>query len=184
MSREDAAENRRNVVETAAELFREHGYDGIGIAALMKAAGLTNGAFYKQFDSKEALIAEATAAALSQNAASWDAVLDKPGDDPRAAIARWYLSEAHVRHRDKGCAYAALAAEAPRHEQQVRQAFDEGIRQMRARLAEAIAPDDPAGGLEEATRFLCQIVGALTLARATSDPDLAEAILSANRTSA
>nr|WP_256368947.1 TetR/AcrR family transcriptional regulator [Agrobacterium sp. a22-2] len=180
-SREHAVGNRARVVRVASELFREHGYDGVGIAALMKEAGLTNGAFYKQFGSKEDLIAEATVHALSENAASWNAVLENAGNDPLTAIADWYLAEKHLEHRRDGCTYAALAAEAPRREEPVRSAFDAGIRRTLEHIAEAMAHDDPAVARTAATRYLCQLVGALTLARAVSDAALADSILVAGR---
>ncbi|WP_417670926.1 TetR/AcrR family transcriptional regulator [Roseibium sp.] len=190
VTREDAAENRRRVVKVAAEMFREHGYDGIGIAALMKAAGLTNGAFYKQFDSKEALVAEATATALSENADGWSEALSQAESDPRAAISRWYLSDEHLAHRDKGCAFAALASEIPRHSDAVRSVFDDGLGTIVDQVTEALpSPGEgetetgkgQGAGPDEAIRLVCQMVGALMLARAAGDPDLVNAILSANR---
>ncbi|MDK3016486.1 TetR/AcrR family transcriptional regulator [Pseudodonghicola flavimaris] len=180
MSRQDAARNRDRVITTASRMFREDGYDGVGIAALMQAAGLTNGAFYKQFESKEALIAEATAHALSRNAEAWKAVLDSAGGDPLEAIAQWYLSAPHVQHRGLGCTFATLAAEAPRHDPPLRQVFDTGLRTaIRQIVAAGQNPDDPDREAK-AIRLLSRLVGALTLARATSDPELAARILSAN----
>ncbi len=174
LNREDAAKNRDRVVRTASEMFRENGYDGTGIAALMKAAGLTNGAFYKQFDDKEALIAEATAAGLAQNADAWDRAMDGT-QDPLAALADWYLSEAHLTQRDKGCTYAALAAEAPRHQDGLRKVFDEGLRAHLALLADRADIDQG-----EAIRQVSRLIGALMLARAVSNPALAQEILAAN----
>lgn len=178
-NRQDAAESRERVVQTASELFRDHGYDGIGIATLMQAAGLTNGAFYKQFASKEALIAEATAHALAGNADAWDAALAQAGKDPIAALERWYLTDTHLHGRDSGCTYAALAAEAPRHEAPVREAFETGLRKTLAQIAEALGngPDAEV----QAIRLLSRLVGALALARAVAEPALADRILAANR---
>ena len=181
-NREDAAENRARVVDAASRLFRENGYDGIGIASLMKAARLTNGAFYKQFDSKEALIAEATAQALSENAASWKRVLATADGGPLATLTQWYLDERHLTRRHDGCAFAALAGEAPRHEEPVREAFDKGIGETIERIAAALNSDDCESAKLAAIRFLCQLVGSLTLARAVSDPGLARTILDAVRT--
>ena len=180
MSQEDAARNRERVVTTAGRMFREHGYDGVGIAALMKASGLTNGAFYKQFDSKEDLIAEATAQALSENADAWRQVLEATDDDPFEAVTAWYLSEPHVTFREAGCTYAALAAEAPRHDEAVRQAFDEGVRRTIEAMAGAANCADDDGGVR-AIRHLSRLVGALILARAVDDPELSKRILAANR---
>lgn len=179
MNRTDAAKNRERVVQTASELFRQDGYDKTGIAVLMKAAKLTNGAFYKQFDSKEALIAEATALALDENAKTWQAALEATRGDRLQAITDWYLSEPHVSHRNKGCTYAALASEAPRHEKAVRQAFDRGVRRTVGLLTDNATQTDVSEAV--ALRHLSRLVGALMLARAVDDPDLAERILAANR---
>lgn len=178
MTRDAAARNRDKVVRTASEMFRKDGYDGTGIAALMKASGLTNGAFYKQFDSKEALIAEATASGLSSNASAWQAVFDRneSGSDPLQAFTDWYLSDLHLERRDKGCTYATLAAEAPRHEPALREAFDDGLRDSLDLLSSRTGLDRDA-----AIRHLSRLVGALTLARAVGDPGLADRILAANR---
>ncbi|GHG97151.1 TetR/AcrR family transcriptional regulator [Pseudodonghicola xiamenensis] len=180
MSRQDAAKNRERVVKAASEMFRDSGYDGVGIAALMKAAGLTNGAFYKQFDSKEALIAEATEYALARNAEAWQAVLDQAKDQPLEAIAKWYLSAPHMQHRGLGCTYATLAAEAPRHAPPAREAFDSGIRKTLEQLAEVAPTGSETADDTAAIRLLSRLVGALTLARAVSDPELADRILAAN----
>jgi TetR/AcrR family transcriptional repressor of nem operon len=179
MSRGEAAKNRKRVVQTASKLFREDGYDGIGISSLMKAAGLTNGAFYKQFDSKEALIAEATTYGLQENEATWREVLDGAGGDPLQAITDWYLSRLHLDHRGEGCTYAALANEAPRREAAVQQAFDRAITTTIGLLAEAIA--DREDNETQAIQHLSRLVGALTLARAVAGDDLREKILAANR---
>ena len=175
------ARNRDRVVRTASALFRDQGFDGVGIATLMKTAGLTNGAFYKQFASKEALLAEATADALAQNNATWASVLDGAATDPQAAIEDWYLSDLHLDHRDKGCAYAALAAEAPRHDPALRAAFEAGIQHTVAQIAAAVpgGPDDDPE--RAALRLLSRMVGALILARATSDPALRDQIVTANQ---
>lgn len=176
VSREVAARNRRNVVETAGELFREHGYDGIGIAALMKEAGLTQGGFYKQFASKEALAAEATAAAIAENRGRWEDAISASDASPAEAVADFYLSEAHLAQRRQGCAFAALACEAPRHPD-VRDAFTDGVE----RAVEMLAPGGDQTAREAAMAQLARQVGALVLARAVGDPALAEELLNAAR---
>jgi len=178
-SREDAMENRNRVVETASRLFREHGYDGIGIAALMKAAGLTNGAFYKQFSSKDGLIAEATSHALSENLAHWHrSIGDNTGASPSEAVSSWYLSDAHATARATGCAFAALGGDAPRQGKEVRQAFDQGLRATVSLLSET-GPDAGLDQQEDALRQIALMVGALVLSRAAEDPDLKSALLKA-----
>ncbi|QDG77575.1 TetR/AcrR family transcriptional regulator [Labrenzia sp. PHM005] len=179
VSREDAQENRQRVVETASRLFREHGYDGIGIAGLMKASGLTNGAFYKQFASKDALIAEATAHALSENLDRWrNSIQSTPNSAPGESVAKWYLTKTHEEKRATGCTFAALGGDAPRQGKEVRQAFDKGLRETLTLL------DEEAGGKESASskaalRQLSLMVGALVLSRAAEDPDLKTAFLEA-----
>ena len=90
VSREQAAQNRERIVETAAQLFRERGFEGIGIADLMKEAGLTHGGFYGHFSSKEDLIAEASARALMHSLARLSKVAARSPDDPLSAVAGAY----------------------------------------------------------------------------------------------
>lgn len=174
MNREEAARNRDRVVRTASELFRENGYDGIGIAGLMKAAGLTNGAFYKQFDSKEALVAEATAFGLKENMQAWQEVLNE-ADNPLQALTEWYLSNLHMQHRGQGCCYAALASEAPRHDEALRLAFEDGLQASINLLSDSARVERA-----EAIRHMSRLIGALMLARSVVDPKLSEQILEAN----
>ena len=173
VSREVAEENRKRVVETAGRLFRQHGYDGIGVATLMKAAGLTQGGFYKQFEDKSALAAEATDAALAENRKKWEDVIAASDSAPGKAVARWYLSSSHVENTAEGCCYAALAAEAPRHGETVQSIFREA---MEASLELLTGLD---GDREEAMRQLSTMVGALVLARAAGSETLAKELLDA-----
>src|SRR3546814_20841352 len=115
VSRDEAARNRTKVVEAAAEKFRQRGYDGIGVVGLMEAAGLTHGGFYKQFADKEALVVEATEQALAENLGNWGEAIAKAPGDPLGTLRPWSLSKEHIDRVGDGCAYAALAADAPRH---------------------------------------------------------------------
>ena len=101
VTKAQAQANRAHVVETASQLFRERGYDGVGVADLMAAAGFTHGGFYKQFGSKTDLIAESTACGLAQTVA-----LTGDGADP-AEFVRQYLSREHRDSRATGCTMAA-----------------------------------------------------------------------------
>src|SRR5437868_15523461 len=103
VSREEAAQNRERILEVAAKLFREKGFDGIGVADLMKSAGLTHGGFYGHFSSKEDLMAQACARALTQSLSKWKRLADRAPDNALSEITRAYLS---TRHRDepwRGC---------------------------------------------------------------------------------
>src|SRR5215471_2486268 len=95
VSREKFAESRKRILEAAATLFRETGFDGIGLADLMKAAGLTHGGFYGHFGSKEDLAAEACAEALERAVKKWTSLVEGSRGAPLDAIARNYLSETH-----------------------------------------------------------------------------------------
>ncbi|MBE1527269.1 TetR/AcrR family transcriptional repressor of nem operon [Sphingopyxis sp. OAS728] len=174
MNREEAARNRDKIVGVAARQFREFGYDGVGIAGLMEAAGRTHGGFYKLFADKDALMVEATARALSDNKENWAEAMVKAPDDPVAALRRWYLSGAHRDHPANGCAYAALAAEAPRHSDALGAAFETGLEASIAQIS-AVLPDGE--DREGAIRVIAQLIGSLILARAVRSPSLATEIL-------
>ena len=178
VSRETAQKNRRNVVRTASEQFRMHGYDGIGIASLMKAAGMTQGGFYKQFDNKEALECEATELALNDNFELWAKTIEGKSD-PVAALKAWYLSPQHLSTVSRGCAYATLAAEANRQRPALQTTFSRAVTQQVDYLANALGdhPDSRA----EAIQAMSQMIGALILARAVNDEDLKHEILTAGQ---
>ncbi len=179
VSREDARENRERVVEKASHLFREHGYDGIGIASLMKSAGLTNGAFYKQFSSKDALITEATAHAITENLGAWRKSIGAAGEgNPAKAVASWYLSDDHAKDRASGCALAALGGDVPRQNPEVRQAVDQGLREM-VNLLSGEQAEVNQETRKAALQKISTMVGAVLLSRAVDDADLKEEILQA-----
>src|SRR2546421_954752 len=114
VSREQAAQNRERIVETAARLFRERGFEGIGVADLMKEAGLTHGGFYGHFSSKEDLMAKACARASARSRALWGKLAERAPDDPLSEIAGVYLTSRHRDNPGTGCLMAALAADASR----------------------------------------------------------------------
>jgi TetR/AcrR family transcriptional repressor of nem operon len=176
VSREQAAKNREHVVDTAARLFRERGYDGIGVADLMKEAGLTHGGFYGNFASKEQLMAEACARAFDSAAERWTRLAARDGAGAMAGIADAYLSRAHVDHPGAGCAVAALGADASRLAPPVRAAMTDGIKtqiDLMASLHAGGTQDARAGAIAD----YAAMIGALVLARATDDVALSEEIL-------
>src|SRR6266704_6716657 len=130
VSRIEAAQNRERIIEVAARLFRERGFDGIGVADLMKSAGLTHGGFYGHFASKEDLMAQACARALEGSLEVLHQVAEHGGRNALSAIASAYLSPAHRDRPGEGCALAALGAEAVRHGAPVRGAFTHGLRAL------------------------------------------------------
>lgn len=182
VSREQAALNRDRVIDTGARLFREKGLDGIGIADLMKASGLTHGGFYGQFESKDALAAECVTRVLGKSVERWrrlleEGLLEEPGGDPLRTLVEDYLSVRHLNGPETGCAFTTLAADAARRGGAVAQAMSDGMEAL-ADILRSILPDGERG---RALAILSQMAGAMTLARATADPVLAEEMLAAAR---
>lgn len=178
VSRETAEKNRKRVVRTASEEFRKHGYDGIGIAGLMKAAGLTQGGFYKQFDNKEALEVEATELALKENFSRWSEATDQTAD-PIAALKDWYLTPQHVDAIQKGCTYATLGAEATRDRPALQKVFGEAAERQIDDLSKALGGG--ADSRDMAIQTMAQMIGTLILARSVADGDARREILAAGR---
>src|SRR5262249_11358533 len=152
------------IVNTAAKLFREHGFDGIGVADIMKSAGLTHGGFYGHFASKDDLAAEASARALEKSLARWDA-LAKADRNPLEAIVASYLSEAHRDRPGSGCAIAALGSDAARQGAGVRRAVTVGLEKLVERLAH-LFPGRPKEKRQRALAGFAAMVGAVVMARA------------------
>ena len=124
VSKQAVAENRRRILAAAARLFREHGIDGAGVDAITEAAGLTHGAFYSQFASKEAVVVEALRLVLDESNELW--AQSANGTDKRAALDRIIDGYLSPRHRDSlgtGCAVAALGSDLPRQSKKVREVF-------------------------------------------------------------
>jgi TetR/AcrR family transcriptional repressor of nem operon len=179
VSRAQAAENRQNVIDVASRLFRQHGFDGIGLKDLMEAAGMTQGAFYKQFESKEDLVAEASARALESAAARWSEAADANPRDPLGAVLDFYLSKGHRKEEREGCPLVALGADAARQSADVKKGFETGIREHLNFLGGVLSETDSGRKREKAMSILSTMVGAVTLARVVNDPRLAQALLDA-----
>ena len=138
VSKEQAAQNRERILEVGTRLFRERGFDGIGVADLMREAGLTHGGFYGHFASKEELMAKACERALAKSAARWESLYARDGREALAAMADSYLSTRHRDHPGGGCIAPAVAIEAARHGPAVRRAFTDGVRSLVDVLARVV----------------------------------------------
>src|SRR5262252_1734164 len=176
VTREQAAANRERVLDAASTLFRKHGFDGVGVADIMKAAGLTHGGFYGQFASKEDLAAEACAHSRTDPWAAW---LDAPPDQRLAGIVRNYLTPRHRDNRTTGCLFAALGSDVGRQPRSVRRAFTERVRAKIDLLRGVVPGRSAAARRDKAIATLAGLVGALILARAVDDPALSDDILEA-----
>jgi TetR/AcrR family transcriptional repressor of nem operon len=177
VNRVQAAENRRNVIEVASRLFREHGFDGIGLKDLMKGAGLTQGAFYKQFESKEDLVAEASERAMECATSRWSKAAAANPEDPLGAVIGFYLSKGHRKEKAEGCPLVALGADAARQSADVKAPFEAGIREHLSVLSRLISKADSDEKREKAMAILSTMVGAVTLSRVVNDPHLAQSLL-------
>lgn len=176
VSRIQAEANREAVIDAASRLFREHGFDGIGLKDLMKAAGFTQGGFYKQFKSKDDLVALASKRALEDAAQGWSTAASGSAD-PLAAVVARYLSMEHREGKSKGCPLVALGADAARQSAEVRAPFQEGIN-AHLEMLDSLLPS-PEGGrpYAKATAVLAIMVGAMTISRAMTDEQTASEVL-------
>ncbi|MDE2155717.1 MAG: TetR family transcriptional regulator [Xanthomonadaceae bacterium] len=178
VTKAQAQANRAHVVETASTLFREHGYDGVGVADLMAAAGFTHGGFYKHFHSKTDLMAESAACGIAQTAAL------SAGVD-MSEFVRVYLSREHRDARATGCTMAALGGDAARQPEAVRATFAEGIESLLSAVnseGTSLQGTDPAETRAKSLDMLAHALGAVVLSRACPDDSpLADEILSTCR---
>jgi TetR/AcrR family transcriptional repressor of nem operon len=179
VSRVQAAENRESVINESSRLFREHGFDGIGLKNLMKGAGLTQGAFYKQFKSKEDLAAKASARALESAFSRWTEAAAAHPEDPLGAVMELYLSSEHRDGRADGCPVVALGADAARQSNEVKASFEAGITAYLDLIAQWVGGPDRAQSKAKSMAILSTMVGAMTLSRTVNDSALAQSILDA-----
>jgi TetR/AcrR family transcriptional repressor of nem operon len=179
-SQKDKEKNHAQIVEIAAQKMRESGTEGPGVAEIMKAAGLTHGGFYKHFDSRDDLVAEAVEAAVAQSRDGFAEVIEG-ADDPLAAFVDWYLSPAHRDEPGTGCAVVALGADAARADERVRATYTGQVERYVAQMEELLGEGEDVR--RRAIAAVSEMVGAVLIARAVGDEGLSEEILAAARES-
>jgi TetR/AcrR family transcriptional repressor of nem operon len=179
-SKAEKAKTHKRIVSIASKRFREEGLAGIGIADLMKEAGLTVGGFYKHFDSRDALVAEAVGRALEL----WKRQVDAAAAGGRAvsyeSLVDKYLSEAHRDHPGTGCPVGALAGDLGRSDKRTRALVSRKIRdniELLATLIRKTKKMDRGSARSQAVLTYCALAGAIGMARAVSDEDLSREIL-------
>ena len=177
VTREQAAANREKILDVAGTLFRQHGFDGIGVADIMKHAGLTHGGFYGHFASKEDLAAEITARVLGRP--GWAERLTRSATPTFSDVVGSYLSPRHRDDAGHGCLFAALASDVARQPKAVRRAFTEGLRDRVEALRKLLPGRSAPARREKALATMAGLVGAMILARAVDDPALSDEILEA-----
>src|SRR4051812_5853581 len=181
-SKDHKQETHQRIVKKASVRLREKGAHGIGVADLMKEAGLTHGGFYAHFDSREALVIEAFAYAMDRSTERWRKLAeDMPPDRRLAIIADSYLTQAHRDDPGHGCAVPALGAEIARESPRTRKAFAARVEQMIDMLADQI-PDVPRKtARRQAMASLATMMGTLVLARIAGTGEFSDEILEAGR---
>ena len=178
VSRAQAEANREAVIDVASRLFRKHGFDGIGLKDLMKGAGLTQGGFYKQFESKEDLAAQASRRAMEHATRRWSAVA-AARPDPLEALIELYLSVGHREETSDGCPLAALGSDAARQSEEVRLPFQDGIQAHLQILEESMPAAEGPKTYDKALAMLSLMVGAVTISRILNDEGMSQRFLNA-----
>jgi TetR/AcrR family transcriptional repressor of nem operon len=181
MSREAMARHHDEIVAGAARLLRERGLEGTSVADLMQAAGLTHGGFYRHFDSKEALVAEASEAAFAGMLDSIEAGFAKlgPADGLKRFVNR-YLSIQHVNGPGSGCPVAALGGEVARAGTDVQEIFAQRLGKQIDTLSAGLE-GGPGERKAKVMRLLAMLVGAVVIARSVGDDRLGADVLKACR---
>lgn len=184
MSREVMAEHRQEIVAAAARMLRERGIEGTSVADIMQSAGLTHGGFYRHFESKEALVSEASEAAYGN--VLKDLAMKSERDGAAEAVEEYvaqYLSRRHITKPGFGCPMAALGVEVARQGATVQETFAAGSQGILDKLSAGLT-GSASERRAKAMRLLAMLVGAVVIARAVGDDRLGEEVLSACRETA
>jgi TetR/AcrR family transcriptional repressor of nem operon len=181
-SREHKLETHARIVKKAAVRLREKGAHGVGVADLMKEAGLTHGGFYAHFDSREALVIEAFAYAMDRSTERWRKLAEATAPEKRlATIVNSYLTPTHRDDPGHGCAVPTLGAEIARESPRTRKAFAAKLEQMVDMMTEQ-TPDVPRkAARKQAMAAIATMMGTLVLARIAGNGEFSDEILGAGR---
>ena len=183
VSGKKVAEHRAALIATAMRLLQERGFAGAGVAEISREAGLTQGALYGQFKSKDALAKEAACKALADGAASWRE-LREVVPDPLSAYLDAYLCESHVKNTGSGCLIAACVSEVARLDETIGTAFADGFQDLVALIENAFPEGTPKQVVRRrALTLISAMVGSVAMARALqkTDPKLSREIIAAAR---
>jgi TetR/AcrR family transcriptional repressor of nem operon len=182
-SKLEAAETRRRIVKTAAAEFRRHGIHDTGLSSVMSAAGLTHGGFYRHFDSKDELVAEACAAAMESTGQTNEALAcDRDGKDALEAIVTNYLCPDHRDNLSEGCLLPGLGSELARSDDKIRAVATAGFLNLVDLVAKEYRRTKPRTAKARALVAVTAMIGAVTMSRIVTDPELSAAILHHTKT--
>jgi TetR/AcrR family transcriptional repressor of nem operon len=180
-SKDDATETRKKIVTTAATAFREHGFKGIGVSDLMSAAGLTHGGFYRHFQSKDELVAEACNTAITQRIEVLRAEIKRQPATALKRLVSRYLSFEHRDHPETGCVLAGLGSEIARADAVTREAAQNGYLALVELISELLKDQakesDHRDNRSQAAAIASSMIGALLLSRMVPDRKLSNKIL-------
>jgi TetR/AcrR family transcriptional regulator, transcriptional repressor for nem operon len=176
VSREQAEANHERIIDIASRMFREKGFDGVSVAELMTAAGLTHGGFYGHFGSKDDLVSKAATRAFDRSGEVWTAIASD-NDKPFSLLVDRYLDEARLSKAGTSCMFASLAPEASRRGRSVKHVFADGFRSLTGILARLVPGTAKSKTRATSIAVFSQMVGGLVLARSVDDPELAREIL-------
>lgn len=183
VSRKKVTENYQALVATARKLLKERGFDGAGVVDISREAGLTQGALYGKFKSKDRLTAEALSEALKEGAAFVQQLCEHT-DDAIGAYLDAYVSPAHVKDVGSGCMIAACISEICRQNDAIGEVFADGLRRLLVMIQRGFPKDMPAEvSHDRAIALLSAMVGSVAIARAVeaADPNLSQDIIAAAR---
>lgn len=181
-SREHKLETHERIVKKASVRLREKGAHGIGVADLMKDAGLTHGGFYAHFDSREALVIEAFTHAMDRSTERWRKLAEKAQPEKRlAAVVDSYLTALHRDDPGRGCAIPTLGAEIARENSRTRRVFSGRLERMIDVLADQIHGVPRKVARKRATSAIATMMGTLVMARIAGTGDFSDEILAAGR---
>ena len=174
-SKDDKTQSHERIVSAAAARIRESGTESLGVAEIMRTAGLTHGGFYKHFANREELIYEAIEHAMRENETAAAEVVSG-ADDPLAAFAEWYVSTAHRDDPANGCGVAALCTDVPRIGGPAQESYRAQVERYLARLHELLASEDP-DARRRANVALSAMVGAVMIARGLGPTERSDELL-------
>jgi TetR/AcrR family transcriptional repressor of nem operon len=179
VSREQCQQNQGHILEAAGRLFRERGFEAVGVAEVMQAAGLTHGGFYGHFKSKDDLIVQAVGDSSGKVLERWRQIAYADGEGALATLADTYLSPEHRDGPGSGCLVAALGPEIARRPAPQRSAVTEALKRIVGFLETVVPGSSPADRRKQAIATYAGWVGAMVLARMSDDDAFSREVLAA-----
>lgn len=181
-SKEHKTQTHARIVKRASVKLRERGAHGIGVADLMKEAGLTHGGFYAHFDSRDALVIEAFTHAMDRSTEHWRRQTETtPAEKRLSTIVNSYLSPLHRDNPGQGCAVPTLGAEIARESSKTRRAFAVRMQQLIEMLAKQFQGVPPKTARKQAMAAMATMMGSLVMARIAGNSELSDEILKSGR---